>query len=179
MLTLELLIFINVTYAPWQSIESGYAITTDYHGEIVPPGTLVTATAGTTDSSVEKVTFRWHFPNGSVAREIEASPLLTSPYPPPNVPQEVIDYENSTIIWYVQDDMVPNVVGDWGVQAFFQGNDGKDKSNVTDVIMIRAESFEAIPETPMGTIGAAATMIIALALFALKKKKAVRISHKF
>jgi len=44
------------------AINSSYAVTTDYHGKIVLPGTLVTATAGTTDPDVKNVTFFMEIP---------------------------------------------------------------------------------------------------------------------
>ncbi|MGD8506194.1 MAG: hypothetical protein PVF15_05960 [Candidatus Bathyarchaeota archaeon] len=178
MLSLQLLVFVSIVYAPWQTISTGYAIATNYHGIDILPGIPVTATAGTTDDSVTKVTFRWHRPpdgNGPIAWEVEVSPLSISPYPPPNVPQEVIDYANSTTIWYAQNTQVPDEIGDWGIQVFFQDSEGKDRAGVEDVVKIRAESVNVIPEIPFGTIGAAAAMIMALTLFALKKKKTLKI----
>jgi len=174
LLCIGMLASISVVYAPWQTLGTGYAITTNYHEVDVLPGNPVTATAGTLDPGVVKVTFRWHRPpdgNGTLAWEDEVSPLLTSPYPPPNVPQEVIDYVNSTTIWYAQDTRVLDEVGDWGVQVFFQGPSGNKKANVTDVIKIRAESFNVIPEVPLGTIAVTISMLAALGIFALKKKR--------
>jgi hypothetical protein len=175
------LILFSAVYAQWTALGSGYAIASNVHGIDILPGTRVTVTAGTTDPDVVNVTFRWHRPpdgNGPVAWEDEVFPLLTSPYPPPNVPQEVIDYENSTTVWYAQDTRVPDELGDWGVQAFFIGPDGKDRANLTDVIMIRATSFNSVPEIPFGTIAAAAAMFIAFGLFIIKKKRIPRIVHR-
>jgi len=51
------LISVSLTYAQWDALKSGYAVTTNYQGKEVPPGTRVTATAGTTDEKVINVTF--------------------------------------------------------------------------------------------------------------------------
>ena len=39
-------------------------------------------------------------------------------------------------ILYAQDTKVPDVIGDWGVQAFFQDSTGRTKSGLEDVIKI-------------------------------------------
>ena len=173
-----LLISVSVVNAPWSTLETGYAITSNYHGVDVLLGNPVTVTAGTLDSNVVRITFRWHFPNESIAREFTVSSLLTSPYPPPNVPQEVIDYENSTTIWYAQDSMVPDVLGDWGVQAFFQDSEGKDRAGLEDVIKIKATSFNAVPEVPFGTLAILAAMFGAIAIFAVRKKRVLHLPIK-
>lgn len=169
------LILSSAVYAQWAALdESDYAVTSNFHGIDIFPGTPVTVTAGTLDPEVVSITFRWHRPpdgNGPVAWEDTVTPLLTSPYPPANVPQEVIDSINSSTVWYAQDTRVPDEVGDWGVQVFFIGPDGRDRANLTDVISIRATSFNAIPEIPFGTIAAAAAMFIAFGLFIVKKKR--------
>jgi len=64
-----------------------------------------------------------------------------------------------------------STINDLGVQAFFQGPSGKDKANLTDVIKIRAESFNVTPEAPLGTIAVTLSMLAALGIFALKKKR--------
>lgn len=166
------LISVSVVNAPWSTLGTGYAITTNYHGIDVPPSTPVTATAGTLDSRVVNVTFRWHFPNETVAWE-DIVDVWT------NTTKGQWNNGTEAEIRYAQSTLAPYVIGDWGIQAFFQDSEGNDRAGLKDVIKIRAESFNAVPEIPLGTIGAAATMIIALTLFALKKKKAVRTPHKF
>lgn len=178
LISISTLVLVNIAYAPWSTLGTGYAITSNYHGVDVLPGIPITITAGTLDSNVVQITFRWHRPpdgNGDVAREVTV-PVVTSPYPPPNVPQEVGDYVNSTTIWYAQDTWIPDPdeIGDWGVQAFFRDSIGTDKAGLEDVIKIRATSFNTIPEIPLGTIAATATMILALAFFMVKKKKTIR-----
>ncbi len=161
-----LLLFVNVVYAPWQTLGTGYAIKTNYHGIDVPLGIPVTATAGTLDSRVLQVTFRWHRPDDSVAWE-----------------DVVLVWTNGTMgqwnngtwtpIRYAQATRIPDEMGDWGIQAFFQDSEGNDRAGLEDVIKIKAESFNAVPEIPIGTIGAAVAMLSALALFAFKRKQAV------
>jgi len=171
LISIQLLVFISVVYAPWETLGTGYAITSNHHGVDVPPGTPVTVTAGTLDPSVVQVTFRWHEPpdgNGPVAWEdvVNVSPNGT-----------MGEWNNgsSTLIFYAQNTHVPDELGDWGVQVFFQDSTGTEKSGVENVIKIRATSFNAVPEIPLGTIGATAAMFIALAFLMVKKKKTVGI----
>jgi hypothetical protein len=164
MLTLFAL-FIFSANAQWSAINSGYAITTDYHGEDVIPGSLVTATAGTTNSNVLNVTFVWMFPNETIAI-IDAEVVVSSngtKYP---------DDETGSLIYYAQSSFRPTVVGDWGVQAWFNGPGGKLHGPETDIIAIRATSFNVIPEIPVvGTLGAVTAMLLSLGLYWNKKKQ--------
>jgi len=56
----HVMLFISAVYAPWSTLGTGYAITSNYHGEDVIPSTPVTVTAGTLDQNIVQVTFRWH-----------------------------------------------------------------------------------------------------------------------
>lgn len=157
----------SAVYAPWTTLGTGYAIKTNYHGIDVPPYTPVTATAGTLDSGVVNVTFRWHMPNDTVRWEISV-PVWK------NGTKGQWNNGTETFIWYANDTQTPDVIGDWGVQAFFTGPDGKDRANLTDVIKIKAESFNTVPEMPFGTIAAVVAMLIAFGLFIVKKKRIPR-----
>jgi len=152
---------VNVTFAQWDAISSGYAVTTDYHGKIVPPGTLVTAIAGTIDPNVISVTFLWKYPSSeTVAYEI-------------NVPvwSNGSKYNEKTI-YFANSSYIPNVIGDWGVQALFIGEGGTVKANHADVIKIRSTSLNVVPDLPViGTAGAAATMILGFGVFLYRKKR--------
>jgi hypothetical protein len=151
---------VNVASAQWDAINSGYAVTTDYHGQIVPPGTLVTAIAGTTDQNVINVTFLWKYPNETVVYETNV-PVS------PNGSQ----YDGK-LIYYAISSYTPKVVGDWGVQAIFIGEGGTIKANHTDVIQIRATSWYVTPDLPVvGTAGAAVIMIFGFGVFLYNKKK--------
>jgi hypothetical protein len=151
----------SVAHAQWSAISSGYAVTTDYHGENVPLGVLVTALAGTTDANIDNVTFLWKYPNATVA------------YTEANVPvwSNGSTYDGK-LIYYATSSYTPDVLGDWGVQALFIGENGQTKANHDDVVMIRATSINTIPDLPVvGTAGAVMAMLIGLGLFLHKKKK--------
>jgi len=172
MLFAILLVFanINIAQAQWSAITSGYAVTTNWHGEDVPLGQLVTATAGTTDPSVKSVEFRWLYPNGTEAWNVRNFTLLTSPYPPPNVPQEVINYQNSSTIWYTQNAQTPDEVGNWTVQTIFHDT-GRIRGQYSDIVRIRATSFFAIPEVPFGTVAILLSTFAVLGVYLIKRKR--------
>lgn len=150
----------NMAFAQWEAISSGYAITTDYHGMIVPPGALVTATAGTTNPNVVSVTFLWKDPTETVKYEINVVVWSNgSTY-------------NGKTIYYANSSYTPDIIGDWGVQALFIGEGGTVKANHADVVRIRATSFNVIPDLPViGTAGAATTMLLGLGLFLYLKRR--------
>jgi hypothetical protein len=158
-------LFICSANAQWSALNSGYAVTTDYHGEDVIPGTLVTATAGTTDPNVRNVTFVWMFPNKSIAI-IDAEVVVGSngiKYP---------DDDTDSLIYYAQSSFRPTVVGNWGVQAWFNGPGGHLHGPETDIIAIRATSINVIPEIPVaGSLGAVTAMLLGLGLYWIKKKQ--------
>jgi hypothetical protein len=160
------LVLVSIVQAPWSTLGTGYAITSNYHGIDIPPGTPVTITAGTLDHSITQVTFRWHFPNGTAAWTDTVVPVYS------NGTQGT--WNNGTVkdILYAQDTQIPTVMGDWGVQAFFQDATGRTKSDVDDVVAIKATSFNVIPEIALiGTAGAAIAMLLGFGLFAKSRKK--------
>jgi hypothetical protein len=163
LLSIGILVSISVVHAPWETLGTGYAITTNYHGDDVLPGTPVTVTAGTLDPGVVNVTFRWHMPNDTVRWETTKTVASNG---------TTGQWNNGTesLIFYANDTQIPDVYGDWGVQVFFRGPNGNEKANVTGVIKIRAESFSVTPEVPLGTIAATLSMLTALCIFALRKK---------
>jgi len=164
LLSIVIFVPVSVVYAPFTTLGTGYAITTNYHGVIVPPYTPVTATAGTLDSRVENVTFRWHMPNGTVRWEV-TKPVYA------NGTQGQWNNGTWATIHYANDTQTPDIVGDWGVQAFFQGPGGKERANLTDVIKIKAESFFSIPEIPLGPLTVTLSTLTALIIFAKRRKK--------
>jgi hypothetical protein len=163
-LILGLLILTSAVHAPWTTLGTGYAITTDHHGMDVPPGAPVTAIAGTLDPNVVNVTFRWHMPNDTVRWEVSV-PVWT------NGTKGKWNNGTEALIRYANDTKMLDVLDDWGVQAFFIGPNGNDRANLTDVIKVRAESLNVVPEVPYGTIASVAAMFVAFGLFAIKKKK--------
>ena len=174
MLVCILLISISVVNAPWSTLGTGYAITSNYHGVDIPPGTPVTITAGTLDSNVVKITFRWHEPpdgNGPVRWEVTV-PIFTN--------GTTGQWNNGTTseIRYAQATQTPDVLGDWGVQAFFRDSTGKDRVGLEDVIKIKATSFNAVPEVPFGTLAILVAMFGAIAIFAVRKKRVLHLPIK-
>lgn len=168
-------LFVASVNAPLATLSSGYAIWTNYHGIDIPPGTEVTATAGTTehpDSSahnklpnVTAVRFRWMPPEG---------PDLYSPDlsdPPKPLTWDGTTYYNGWPVYTASDTQALDDFGDWGVQAWFYDSDGKLR-NETGIEKIRAVSVNVTPEIPVvGTAGAVAVMLLVLGLFWHIKKK--------
>ena len=149
----------NIVQAQWSALVSGYAVTTNYHGKDVPPGTLVIATAGTTDASVKTVTFYWKYPNDTVAYVVA----------------DVSVAANGTtwdgkLIYYAQSSYTPiTPTGDWGVQAVFKDSGHCQKGHHEDIVAIRATSYFVTPEVPFGTVTVLLILLGALSLFARRK----------
>jgi hypothetical protein len=120
-----------------------YSVTSNYHGKETPLGATVIVTATTDDPTVFAVTFLWK----NAAEEIKFT--------------DVIPVSGGT----AQSSHQPNSLGDWGVQALFQGPSGKTKQDVNLVVAIRATSFNVVPEIPLiGTAGASIAMFAGLAV---------------
>lgn len=143
------------------AINSGYAVTTDWHGEMVPFGEPVTAWAGTTNLNVEEVKFRWLFPNGS---EFLIVPVTS-----------YVDEEwNGLTVREFNNTQTLNVIGDWGVQGVFYDDEGQGQGPIPAQpypVGIRARSFFHIPEVYLGTIVTLLAMFGALGIIAIKKKR--------
>ncbi|MFB0502714.1 MAG: hypothetical protein ACETWE_02680 [Candidatus Bathyarchaeia archaeon] len=146
------------------SLNSGYGITTDYHGEEVMPLTPVTAYAVTTKEvphQVKYVVIRWIMPNGTEAWRTEPLELTNNG-----------EWKEEKTYW-ASDTRNPHIIGDWGVQAIFYN---KEKQAIdpdpphNDKVAIRATSFFVVPEAPFGTIAVTLAMITAIAITALKRK---------
>lgn len=169
----------NLVRAQWDALGSGYAVTTNRHGVDVPIGASVTAWAGTNDTQVQTVEFRWLRPDGSVFGNPNVpvfGPFVT-PAVPAGVPQEIVDWANrypGFSVLYASNTQTPDALGDWGVQAFFHDPTNSVRSlrgRNSDIIAIRATSFNAVPEMPLGTMVILLSMFGALSVFALRKKK--------
>ena len=151
---------INAVYAPEESLGSGYAVTSNWHGIDVPIGPEVVVTAMTTDDTVYQVTFLWkNATEHAVWTDVVSVYQNGSTYG-----GMLISYANST--------HAPDSIGDWGVQALFQSLDGKTKQEIEEVVGIRAASFFAIPEVPViGTAAAVIAMLLGFGLFTTRRKK--------
>jgi hypothetical protein len=162
LVSLVILVSVNVASAQLNAINSGYAVTTNYHGIVVPPETPVTATAVTTNLDVYEVKFRWLRPNGTVA-------WLDS------VTEHVDKQWEGKTIRVFNDTQTPDEDGDWGVQAIFYDGNGHGVGPVPEQpekVAIRATSFNVIPDFPIiGTAGAVIAMLFSLNLFLHKKRQ--------
>lgn len=170
------ILLIAIVKAPWASLSSGYAIWTNYHGEDIPVGTEVTATAGTTEHpnssrhndfpNVTAVRFVWMPPDGS-GDDIYNPPLGQDPI---NLTWDGETTYEGWPVYTANDTQTLDLLGDWGVQAWFY-NEGHLKSE-TGVTKIRAVSVNTVPTIPVvGTAGAIAVMLLTLGLFWHKKRK--------
>ena len=182
MFILALILYTTVVQAgPWSALGSGYAVTTDYQGMLVFVPENVTATAGTTEHpeangdlggrvpqfpDVTQVRFRWMPPNGSGVPEWLTG-LITLEDSGENYTDKDGEFWD---IYTANDTQTIEVIGDWGVQAWFYDENGTLR-NQTGIEKIRATSFEAIPDVPYGTIAAFLAMFGALTIFAIKKKR--------
>jgi hypothetical protein len=176
--SLLLLAGINLADAQWNALGTGYAVTTNWHGEDVPIGMSVLAIAGTTDIQVEYVNITWLDPDGNPIWEDKVAvfgPYETPDYPA-GVPEEIIDWasDNPGInVWYANATRIPYALGDWGVQARFIDYTNPVRSlrgRNTDIIKMRATSFNVVPEVPFGTIAILLGWFGVLGIFALRKK---------
>jgi hypothetical protein len=150
----------RIAYAPYPTLSTGYAVDSNYHGINVPAGANVIVTAYTTDVNVYQVTFLWKDPGANIVwTDVDNSATLGAE-----------QYEGMNVYTF-SSEHVPDMIGDWGVQALFQGPDGKTKEGIEYVVAIRATSFNVIPEVPIiGTIGASAMMLLGLGFFMKRRK---------
>ena len=163
----------NIALAGWSALNSGYAVTTTYHGIEVPLGQPVIATAGTTDALVTTIVFTWLDPDGNL---VYTSPPIVpdwqiDPNYPANVPPEIIDWAEdnpTTLVGYAQDTLTLNIVGDWTVKIECYG---PTNPRGQDQIIQKATSFFVVDEVPLGTIITLAIPIGFLSFVAIKKKR--------
>lgn len=156
-------LFVMCVEAQWDALNSGYAVTTNYHGVDVQLGTPVTARAGTTEyPNVTSVRFRWIPPVGD---EILTDAVNLTPSDPS-------EYWNGELIYDAFNTTTIDVLGEWGVQAlFYDSAEPPNLMHETGIKKIRATSFFAVPQVPFGTIAIVLTMLGGLSVFALKKKE--------
>jgi hypothetical protein len=175
-----LLIFctvLNVAHAGWSAISSGYAVTTNWHGEEAPIGESVTAWAGTTNSEVYQIEFLWKNETEHIVFKENVTNLVSyiTPDYPPGAPEEIIKWAEDNHgyeIWYANNTQIPNAMGNWTVQTFFYASGGNLKGHDSDIIKIRATSLQTIPSIPvLGTAGALLTMLLSLTILLKRRKK--------
>jgi hypothetical protein len=173
----------NVTHADSNYLESGYAVSTNFDGNIVPVGTTVTVTAVTTNPQLyySWIGFSWKEPkpNETLVREMAYLPprAFTAPNVPPNSPSDFIKWaENNprTNYYVAQDQLTPNIVGDWSVQVVIGTMPGivGPGGNIIhqDIMVIHVTPIFVVPEAQFGTITLLFSMFGALCILAVKKK---------
>jgi hypothetical protein len=189
-MTLILLVFIllilsfNLVHAQWNAINSGYAVTTNWHGKEVPIGQSVTAWAGTNNSQVYQVEFKWKNETGHVIYDVNVTNLdsYTTPDYPPGAPQEIIEWATNSSnkgikIFYANNTQIPDSQGEWSVQVFFYAPGGHLMGQGSGKIKIKATSFNVTPDIPiLGTAGALTAMLLSLGFF-LHRKRASNKQH--
>lgn len=150
---------VSVAQANWSEIASGYAITCDWHGVDILPGTLVTATAGTTDASVSTITFQWKDPADNIVKT------------------ETIDVAsngttyNDKLVYWAHSSYAPDSIGKWTVKAIFNGaNKNGNPAQRAQSVHVCGPS-NVVPDIPViGTAGALVTMFASLGMFLRKKR---------
>jgi len=140
------------------SLESGYGVTSNYHGIDVPSGTDVVVTAMTTDAKVDHVIFVWRNPaDQTVWVDIES------------VFSNGTEYDGK-LVYYAISTHKPEALGDWGVQAIFVDLNGIFRCHLRLFVARRATSFNVIPEVPIiGTAGASLAMLLGFT-YRIKRK---------
>ena len=128
-----------------------YNVTSNFHGIDTPLGANVIVTATTTDDSIYQVTFIWR----DAADQIQFT--------------DVVAVSGGQ----AQSSHQPDSLGDWGVQALFQGPTGTTKEGITEVVSIRATSFFVVPEYAFGGLLALGACFAGLIVF----KKRSSLSH--
>lgn len=171
-----------VNAGPWSALSSGYAVTSNYQGiPVWPLPQDVTVTAGTTEHpsvnrvpqfpDVTQVRFRWMPPADSGLPEWFSPPLSD---PPLDLYDGGEDYEDQDgILWDIyiaEDTQTVKAMGDWGVQAWFYDSEGNLRGQ-SGIEKIRATSFNAVPEIPLGTVGAATAIFLGLGFYGLLRRK--------
>ena len=155
----NLIILANATTTPNEgSLNSGYAVTNNYHGTDVAPGTPVTVTAMTTNSQVDFVTFIWKNAAGQVKYQENVKVFTNG------------TTYNGHLVRYAISTHSPDSLGDWGVQAKFYDKIGFCHCSYDMRLATRSTSFNVVPEVPLlGTTGIAVAMVLGLTIY--KKKQ--------
>ena len=167
----------SIVYASWSTLGTGYAVTSNIEGTQLQSITPVTITAGTLDPTVTQVTFKWFGPpegNGDLEYEETVSIFTNGTI---GYWDEGTPAEKPAEIRYAQSTYVP-FHGEWRVEVIFHAQGEKNVlSHPVDIILshpvdiTQNHSFFAIPEIPLGTIGATVAMAVSLGLFIIKKQR--------
>lgn len=148
------------------ALNSGYAIARwPWDGGELLPGENATVRACTTEPPHPEsthVVFRWNRPNGS---HYDVGPIALT---------ESGDTWDGKPIWDAYDNQTLDMAGGWGVQALFTDEEGRLQGpNPYPIVDIKAISWHVIPEVPFGPIAAMLSMLGALGVFAISRRKKI------
>ena len=157
---------------PWSAIVSGYAVTTNHHGEevLIPPVPPLRARVGvlaenlydpSSEAGVYEVRVDLRDPDGNVVDSDTVSWTQFSD----------ATYKGKPIKGAWTGDLVPGVwvVGHYSVKAYFFDKYGKELAQMDDLTAMRATTVMVVPEVPIGTLTILLTMLASLAIFARKR----------
>ena len=149
---------------PWSAIDSGYAVTTNYHGQdvIPPPDPPLRAKVGVLAVNFNELLYvkvELRDPNGNVVLTVNIDKSATW--------IDDISPKGNPIKYAWTDPLIPDTwaIGHYSVKAYFYAEGGRGLANEEDLYAMRATSIMTIPEIPLGTLTVIATMLISLALF--------------
>jgi hypothetical protein len=175
------LLMCSLVHASWSTLKTGYAVTSNWEGKLTD--SPVTITAGTLDSTVTSVTFKWlAITDGSDDYLLdETVPVYTNGtigYWKNGTAAEIRYAESTYVIdqrfWMVQI-LFSNSEGESNM--FLSNSEGENNDNVVkQFYWVDATNYDYnpvfhVPEIALGTIGASVAVAAALGLFMIKKKR--------
>lgn len=151
---------------PWSALGSGYAVTTNHHGEdvMIPPDPPLQARVGFLDGlGVDSVRVDLRDPSDTVVASVTVTSFTFNDLPPGED-----DYWDA---WTAPGALDPAswVVGHYSVKAYFFDDTGKELANVEDLTAMRATTVMTVPEVPIGTLTILIAMLAGLTIFARKR----------
>lgn len=167
---------------PWSAIDSGFAVTTNHHGEeIIPPGDPPLA------AKVGLLNTEFYFDNGTI-RLLRVEVELRNP------DEVVVDTEVVYAAEFLDDtspqgnpikyawtaDFEPSswTVGHYSVKAYFYLKGARDLANAQDLDAMRAVSVMSVPELPVGTLTAVVLLVATLGLYSMLRNKRATIPFR-
>lgn len=154
---------------PWSAIDSGFAVTTNHHGEdIIPPGDPpLRAKVGLLASEFPRlirVEVELRDPDEVV---VDTQVVLPGSFSPGTSPGG----NPITVAW--TDPFAPAswTIGHYSVKAYFYLTDARDLANAEDLDAMRAVTVMTVPELPTGTLGAVAALFAGLGIYSILKSK--------
>ena len=152
---------LNYILGSINALNSGYAITRwPYTDGDVFMGHEATVRAITTEyPEATRVWFRWIRPDGTDWLD---GPKDLNPS---------VDTWDGNPVRDASSTKTLDMMGAWGVQAYFEGANGKPKGPYRiPSVQIKAISWHVVPEVPLGTVAVTLSMLGGLSVFAIRKK---------